>query len=52
MEAAEKVKGIKRPEKGYMRKYITAFKEYKRFFDGHISVSSDIKLFLKTSDPA
>lgn len=52
MEAAEKVKGIKQPEKGYMRKYIIVFKECKQFFDGHISVSSSIKLFLKTSDLA
>ena len=52
MEAAEKVKGIKKLEKGYMRKYITAFKECKRFSDGHISLSSSIELFLKTSDLA
>ena len=45
MEAAEKVKRIKQLEKGYMRKYITAFKECKWFFDGQISVSSSNKLF-------
>ena len=52
MEAAEKVKGINQPEKGYMRRYITVFKECKRFFDGHISVSSSIELVLETSDIA
>ena len=52
MEAAEKVKGIKQPGKGYIRKFIAVFKECKRFFDGRISVSSSIELFLKTSDPA
>ena len=52
MEASEKVKGIKQPGKGYIRKFITAFKECKRFFDGYISVSSSIELFLKTSDLA
>ena len=52
MEAAEKVKRIKQPEKGYIRKFITAFKECKRFFDGHISVSSSIELFLETSEKA
>ena len=52
MEVAGKVKRIKQPEKGYMRKYITAFKECKRFFDGHISVSSSIELFLKNIRPS
>ena len=47
MEAAEKVKGIKQLEEGYIRNYITSFEEYKRFFDGHISVSSIIELFLE-----
>ena len=48
MEAAEKVKEIKQPEEGYIRNYITLFEEYKRFFDGHISFSSIIELFLKS----
>ena len=52
MEAAEKVKGIKQPEEGYIRNYITSFEEYKRFFDGHISVSSIIELFLKNIRPS
>ena len=52
MEAAKKVKGIKQPEKGYMRKYITVFRECKRFFDGHISVSSSIELVLKNIRPS
>ena len=52
MEAAEKVKGIKQPEEGYIRNYITSFEEYKRFFNGHISVSSIIELFLKNIKPS
>ena len=52
MEAAEKVKGIKQPEEGYIRNYITLFEEYKWFFDGHISVSSIIELFLKSIRPS
>ena len=27
MEAAEKVKGIKKPEEGYIRNYITSYEE-------------------------
>ena len=52
MEAAEKVKGIKQPEEGYIRNYTTLFKEYKRFFDGHISVSLTIELLLKNIRPS
>ena len=52
MEAAEKVKGIKQPEEGYLRYYKTLFEEYKWFFIGYISFSSIIELFLKNIRPS
>lgn len=51
MDAVERVKKVKQPEEGHIRNYITAFEEYKRYFDSHVSVAGIIDLFLKNVRP-